>query len=62
MTEIEIGNAAVCVALIVATVMILAGWSKMPDQAKQVAVAAVLMFVGYQVIEFVATSLIVIAK
>ena len=43
MTEIEIGNAAVCVAMIVATVMILAGWSKMPDQAKQIAVAVVLI-------------------
>jgi hypothetical protein len=62
MTYIEIGNAAVCFSLFIATLMIVAGWSKMPDAAKQVAVGAILMFVGYQIIEFILTSFIVISK
>jgi hypothetical protein len=62
MTQIEIGNAAVCMALIIATIMIITGWSKMPDIYKQLAVSAVLMFIGYQIIEFILTSFVVIAK
>jgi anaerobic selenocysteine-containing dehydrogenase len=62
MTQIEIGNAAVCMALVVATLMIVAGWAKMPAVYKQMAVSAVLLFIGYQIIEFVLTSFVVIAK
>ena len=62
MTQIEIGNAAVCMALVVATLMIVAGWAKMPPVYKQMAVSAVLLFIGYQIIEFILTSFVVIAK
>jgi hypothetical protein len=62
MTQIEIGNVAVCMALVIATLMIIIGWNRMPDACKQVAVGAVLMFIGYQIFEFVITSFIVIAK
>jgi len=49
-------------ALVVATLMIVAGWAKMPAVYKQMAVSAVLLFIGYQIIEFVLTSFVVIAK
>jgi hypothetical protein len=62
MTQIEIGNAAVCMALIIATIMIITGWAKMPVIYKQLAISAVLMFIGYQIIEFILTSFVVIAK
>lgn len=62
MTQIEIGNAAVCMSLVIATLMIAVGWSRMPDPCKQVAVGAILMFVGYQIIEFIVTSFLVIAR
>ena len=62
MTQIEIGNAAICMSLFFAALMIIAGWNRMPDACKQVAVGAILMFLGYQIFEFVITSFIVIAK
>lgn len=62
MTQIEIGNAAVCMALIIATIMIITGWAKMPVIYKQLTISAVLMFIGYQIIEFILTSFVVIAK
>jgi len=62
MNQIEIGNAAVCMAMVIATIMIVMGWAKMPAIYKQLAVSAVLMFLGYQIIEFILTSFVVIAK
>jgi hypothetical protein len=62
MNQIEIGNAAVCMAMVIATIMIVMGWAKMPTVYKQLAVSAVLMFLGYQIIEFILTSFVVIAK
>lgn len=62
MTQIEIGNLAVCFAIFIASLMIFFGWAFMPTQVKATAFAAILLFVGYQIIEFVLTSFIVIAK
>jgi len=62
MTQIEIGNLAICFAIVIATLMIALGWAKMPVHVRATAVSAVLLFVGYQIIEFVLTSFIVIAK
>lgn len=62
MTQIEIGSAAVAVALIVGTLMAVIGWAKLPNQFKDVAIAAVLMFIGYQIVEFILTSFIAVAK
>ena len=62
MTQIEIGNLAVCGALFVASMMIFFGWVLMPTPVRATAIAAAMMFVGYQVFEFVITSFVVIAK
>ena len=62
MTQIEIGSAAVAVALIIGTLMAVIGWAKLPNQFKDVAIAVVLMFIGYQVVEFILTSFISVAK
>ena len=62
MTHIEIGNLAVCFAITIATLMIAVGWAKLPVHVRTTAVSAILLFVGYQIIEFVLTSFVVIAK
>lgn len=62
MTQIEIGNLALCFAVFIATIMLFFGWNMMPQQVRTTAIAAILLFVGYQIIEFVLTAFIVIAK
>lgn len=62
MQEIEIGSLSVCVALIVATMMVLFGWLRLPSNVKYTVVSCALMFVGYQILEFIVTSFVVIAK
>jgi len=62
MTQIEIGSLAVCFAIFIATIMLFFGWNMMPPQVRTTAIAVILLFVGYQIIEFVLTSFIVIAK
>lgn len=62
MQEIEIGSLSVCVALVVATLMIVFGWMGLPSKVRYTAVSCILMFVGYQILEFIATTFIVISK
>ena len=62
MTQIEIGNLMVCVAVTIAVLMIIAGWTLTPNHIRKTAIAVVLMFVGYQIFEFIAGSFVVIAK
>lgn len=52
----------VCVAVTIAVLMIIAGWSLTPNHIRKTAIAVGLMFVGYQIFEFIAGSFVVIAK
>ena len=52
----------VCVAVTVAVLMIVAGWTLTPNHIRKTAIAVILMFIGYQIFEFIASSFVVIAK
>ena len=62
MNPIEIGNAAVCFAIFIASCMIIGGFFLTPKAVRITMIAAALMFVGYQLIEFVMQSFVVIVR
>ncbi len=62
MTEIEIGNVIVLALFAAGFAMIAGGWFLVPPQMKRVVVALALMFVGWCFLQFIAESIIVIAK
>lgn len=57
----EIGSTGVILAIFIAAVMIVIGFMSMPVAVRVTAVAAALMFVGYQIIEFILMNFIVIS-
>lgn len=57
----EIGSTGVILALFIAAVMIVIGFMAMPVAVRVTAVAAALMFLGYQIVEFILMNFIVIS-
>ena len=62
MNEIEIGNLVVLAVFAAGFALIAGGWYLVPHNCKRVVIAAALMFVGWQFIQFIAEGIIVIAK
>lgn len=58
---LEIGTAAVIVALFVAFCAIVGGFFIVPKAVRITTIGAAVMFVGYQVLEFIATEFIVVS-
>lgn len=58
---IEIGTVGVMLAMFLASVMLAGGFFLMPGAVRITAVGAGLMFVAYQIIEFIVTTFIVVA-
>ena len=57
----EIGSTGVVLAIFIAACMIVVGFIAMPTAVRVTAAAAALMFIGYQVIEFILQRFVVIA-
>lgn len=57
----EIGTAGVVVALFLAFGAVVGGFVLMPAAVRITAVGAALMFLGYQVVEFILQSFVVVA-
>jgi hypothetical protein len=62
MPELEIGTLICQIAMVVGVVMCCIGWMILPTHTKFIAGACVLMFIGYQIIEFIGLNFIVVAK
>ena len=60
--QIEVGTIATFIAFVVGAFMCVGGFIWLPDPVKKTACAVVLMFIGWQIIEFIATAFIVIAR
>lgn len=58
---IEIGTVGVMLAMFVASVMMAGGFFLMPGAVRITAVGAGLMYVAYQIIEFIVGTFIVVA-
>lgn len=57
----EIGSMGVMVALFAAFAMIVFGFQAIPAPVRVTAIGATFMYVGYQVIEFIAQEFVVIS-
>lgn len=62
MQEIEIGTIICMILVIIGTCMAAGGFFLIPKNVRIVAIGAALMFVGWQLVEFVGLNFIVIAK
>jgi hypothetical protein len=62
MTEIEIGNVVLMASMVVGFLLMAFGWHLVPSQLKATVVAVGLMFVGWNILQYILESVIVIVK
>lgn len=62
MNEIEIGHVGIITIQFLATVLLVGGFWLIPSKVKSVVIACAMMFVGYQILEYILLEFITIAK
>lgn len=58
---LEIGTAGVMIAMFIASIMVAGGFFLMPGAVRVTAIGAGLMFIGYQIIEFIVQSFMIVS-
>jgi hypothetical protein len=62
MNEIEIGHMGVMVLQFLGAALLIGGFYLIPSKVKSVAIACLMMFAGYQVLEFILFGFLTIVK